>query len=51
MYLKLPWHISPSKPWSQTQLPTVSSHVPWFEQVPSPGQSNSYDLEKGKYWI
>ena len=39
--LFLPWHISPSNPSVQRQVPLDSSHVPWFEQSPSPGQSNS----------
>ena len=35
-----------SNPWKQTQVPVVSSQVPWFEQVPSPGQSNSKEKKR-----
>ena len=47
-WIVLPLHVpdSLSNPWKQTQVPVVSSHVPWFEQVPSPGQSNSVDVNQ-----
>ena len=35
-----------SKPSKQTHVPVVPSHVPWLEHVPSPGQSNTNDMNK-----
>ena len=35
-----------SKPSKQTHVPVVPSHVPWPEHVPSPGQSNTDNMNK-----
>ena len=43
MLLALPLQVVPSKPSLQTHVPVMSSHDPWFEHKPSPGQSNSVD--------
>ena len=37
----LPWHIRPSNPASQIQIPVVSSQIPLNEHFPSPGQLDS----------
>ena len=35
-----------SKPSKQTHVPVVPSHVPWPEHVPSPGQSNTDNMNR-----
>ena len=43
--MDLPWHISPSNPKWQTQVPVETSHSPWYEQVPSPGHCKSVKIK------
>ena len=39
----IPSQMFPSNPALQLQVPVVSSQNPWFEHVPSSGQSNSIE--------